>query len=149
MGLLDGVVGSVAEKVTGGASTGGLGSMLGAIGGGAGGNTAAIGAVMALVQGQGGLAGILEKFKTAGLSDIVASWVGKGPNLPVSPAQVQKVFGDAAIGDVAKKMGVAAPAASASIATMLPELVNKLTPKGAVDAGSSDMLAQGLSMLKG
>jgi uncharacterized protein YidB (DUF937 family) len=128
---------------------GGLGGILGALGGPGGGNTAALGAVMALIQGQGGLSGILEKFKAAGLANIVSSWVGTGANLPISADQVQKVFGNAAIGNVATQMGVAAPQASASIASLLPELVNKLTPKGAVDAGSSDMLAQGLSMLKG
>ncbi|MDH5234084.1 MAG: YidB family protein [Gemmatimonadota bacterium] len=153
MGLFDGVLGKAAEKMAGGKADlgglpGGLGGMLSSLGGQAGG-TAALAAVMALIQGQGGLGGILEKFKSAGLANIVSSWVGTGANLPVSPAQIQKVFGDAAIGNVAKQMGVAAPQASASIATMLPELVNKLTPKGAIDAGSSDMLSQGLAMLKG
>ncbi len=53
------------------------------------------------------------------------------------------------VSGVASSLGVDASQASASLASMLPELINHLTPNGKIEAGSNDLLSQGLSMLKG
>ena len=39
----------------------------------------------------GGLGGLLSSFEQAGLGHIAQSWIGNGPNQPVSPQQLQKV----------------------------------------------------------
>lgn len=159
MGLLDGVLGDALGGALGGASGGNagannlqgmLGGLLGQLSGAQGGNSnAMLTTVMALVQQHGGVEGLIAKFQAGGLSDVVSSWVGTGANLPVSPTQVSQVLGDSTINNVASSLGVEPAHASSSIASMLPELINQLTPNGHVDAGSSDLLAKGLSMLKG
>ena len=51
-----------------------------------------------------GLPGILDKFKTSGLGDVVASWVGTGSNLPISPEQLQNVLGGESLQAMAAKL---------------------------------------------
>ncbi|MBL0173622.1 MAG: DUF937 domain-containing protein [Gemmatimonadaceae bacterium] len=154
MGLFDGVLGDAVGGLMGGAGGANaqnmLGGLLGQLGGGKGaGNSAVLATVMALVQQQGGVSGLVAKFQSGGLSDVVASWVGTGANAPISASQVQDVLGKSAVTDVAAQLGVDPAQAGSSIASMLPELINQLTPNGKVEAGSSDLLSQGLSMLKG
>ena len=43
--------------------------------------------------GLANLGGLISQFENAGLGHIAQSWVGNGPNLPVSPQQLQNVFG--------------------------------------------------------
>lgn len=157
MGLLDGALGDAMGDAMGGLmkNAGGantqdmLGGLLGQLSGGQrGASNGALAAVMALVQQNGGVEGIVAKFRTGGLQDVVASWVGTGANAPISATQVQQVLGDSSVNDVAVSMGVEPAHASSSLATMLPALINQLTPNGAVDSGSSDLLSQGLSMLR-
>lgn len=47
---------------------------------------------------------------------------------------------------IAKNIGISGEEASKGLAGLLPEIVDKLTPDGKVP--ESDMLAQGLGMLK-
>lgn len=155
MGLLDGALGDAVGGLMGGA--GGAGNLQGMLGGlmqqldGAhgGGTNAMLSTVMSLVQQHGGVEGIVAKFQQGGLGDVVQSWVGTGANMPVSASQVQQVLGDSTIGNVASSLGVDPSQAGSSIASMLPQLINHLTPNGAVDAGSSDVLSKGLEMLRG
>ncbi len=155
MGLLDGALGDAVGGLMGG--SGGAGNLQGMLGGlmqqldGAhgGGTNAMLSTVMSLVQHQGGAEGLVAKFQAGGLSDIVQSWVGTGANMPVSGAQVHQVLGDSTISSVASTLGVDSAQASSSLASMLPELINQLTPNGSVDAGSNDVLSKGLAMLKG
>jgi uncharacterized protein YidB (DUF937 family) len=42
----------------------------------------------------GGLGRLLSSFQQAGSGHIAQSWVGNGPNQPVSPQQLQTVFGE-------------------------------------------------------
>src|SRR5258707_340066 len=44
-------------------------------------------------QHPGGLAGLVSTFERNGLGGLVASWVGTGANLPISPGQLQSVLG--------------------------------------------------------
>lgn len=150
MGLFDGALGDAVGGLMGGNRTnlqGALGGLLGQLGGTNGSNNAMLATVMTLVQQHGGVGAIVEKFRAGGLSEVVASWVGPGANAPVSATQVTQVLGASTVSDVASKLGVDPAQASASLATMLPELINQLTPNGAADAGSSDLLTKGLAML--
>lgn len=155
MGLLDGALGDAVGGLMGGNANAGnlqgmLGGLLNSIGGTQGGGTnAMLSTVMSLVQQHGGVEGIVAKFQQGGLTEVVQSWVSTGANLPVSGSQVSQVLGNSTISNVASSLGVDPSQASASIASVLPELINHLTPNGAVDAGSSDVLSKGLEMLKG
>ena len=96
----------------------------------------------------GGLEGILGKFNEAGLGNLVASWVGKGENLPISPNQITEVLGGATIADMAAKFGFTPEMLSAQIAEHLPKVVDKMTPEGKVEANSGDLLSMVISLLK-
>ncbi|MGB4225750.1 MAG: YidB family protein [Candidatus Dechloromonas phosphoritropha] len=130
MSLLDQVVGALA----GGNSSGG-GSLLQT--------------VLQLVNNPqtGGLEGIIRSFQQGGLGDIVNSWVANGQNLPVSGEQIESVLGGSVLHDLATKLGVSPQQASGSLAGVLPQLIDQMTPNGEVPQGG-DLLSQGLGLLK-
>lgn len=94
----------------------------------------------------GGLQGLLENFRQKGLGDIASSWVSTGQNLPVSPAQVQQALGQGKIQQIAQKMGVDPSRVSEGLSKLLPEVIDKLTPKGNIPP--EELLGKGLSSLK-
>jgi uncharacterized protein YidB (DUF937 family) len=141
MGLLDSVVGAAlgGGQQQGG---GGLGGLLGGLLGGQQGGGAGMAALIPLVTGmlangsqQGGLGGLMEKFQQAGMGDQMASWVGKGENLPINADQISSVLGSGAIGDIASKLGVGQGEAGGMLAQVLPGLIDKLTPDGQAPTG--------------
>lgn len=131
MGLLDSVVGALA-------------------GGQSGGNNALLQTVMQLINNPqtGGLAGLVQSFQQGGLGEIVNSWVSTGANLPISPEQIQRVLGNSSLQGLAAQLGVSPEQASGSLAELLPQVVDQLTPNGQVPQGG-DLMAQGLDLLKG
>ena len=84
----------------------------------------------------GGLSGLIEKFKTNGLGEIVSSWVSTGSNLPVSAEQISSTLGADSIQDIAGKIGVSGDQVSSSLAGLLPQLIDQLTPDGKVPEGN-------------
>lgn len=93
----------------------------------------------------GGLAGVVQAFKDKGLGDVVSSWVGTGENLPVSGEQIQSALGNDQIQQIAEKVGTSKEEVSGSLATLLPEIIDRLTPNGTLREGG---LPQGLDALK-
>ncbi len=129
MGLLD----SIFNKVLGG---GGAQSNL-------------VNEVMGLLNNQqtGGITGLIDKFSGKGLGDIVNSWVGTGQNLPVTPQQIQQVLGNDTIKQFASKMGIHSDQVTQQLSTILPKVVDKLTPNGQIPEG--DIMSKGMDLLKG
>ncbi len=157
MGLLDGVLGNVlGGALGGGAGSNPLGSLLGGLAGGqgvpgaTGGNgQALLGAALSLLQQHGGLTGMLQKLSQSGLGEHVQSWVGTGANMPVTGDQLHQALGSGAIGQIAAQLGVSPQQASGSLAQLLPEVINHLTPQGQVPANHGDLVSQGLALLQG
>ena len=94
-----------------------------------------------LLKGQGGVGGLAEKFGQAGLGDVVGSWVGKGANAGISAEQIAAVLGSGPLADFAQKLGVSPEQASETLAGLLPEAIDRLTPGGRID-GADDLLAK-------
>lgn len=130
MGLLDGIAGDIIGKLAGGQ----------------GGGIAQI--AMDLLNQNGGLSGVLEKFNQGGLASQAASWVGKGENMPVSAEQIGQVLGGGQLAAMAEKFGISPEVLSGQLAQHLPGMVDKLTPDGAVPADESNLLSQVFSLLK-
>ena len=103
------------------------------------------------VGGAAGLAGLVGAFQKKGLGDMMSSWISKGPNPPVSAAQVSDVLGADVMAQFADKAGVPATEAGSALAGVLPTVINELTPKGKVPKTSSleKTLGSLLSGLKG
>lgn len=95
----------------------------------------------------GGLQGLIQSFQQGGLGEIVNSWVSSGQNLPISGEQLQSVLGGSALQDIAARLGMSPELASGSLAQLLPQLIDTMTPNGQVPEGG-DLLAQGMDMLK-
>ena len=104
-------------------------------------------AVMALIEQQGGLAGLIAKFQSSGLGNQAASWVGTGANLPLDADQLQSVLGSDSLTRIAGQLGIDPGEASGSLAQLLPQIIDQLTPNGRIEGG--DALQQGLSALGG
>ncbi len=94
----------------------------------------------------GGLQGLVDQFMKAGLGQQAQSWVGTGQNLPISAEQIAQVLGSGKLQEIAKQLGMDHGAAAGGLADLLPQVVNHLTPNGAVQ---DDLVQQGLSLLKG
>ncbi len=126
MGILDFLKGS--PKDSGGAAETAVGG--GAVVAGAAAEQSAVSSLL----GSGGekLSGLLDKLNVGGLDDAVKSWIGKGENKAVSADQVKAALGSDEVKAVAAKMGVTEDAAASKIATMLPSIIDKLTPDGLV-----------------
>ena len=92
-----------------------------------------------LLKNQGGVGGLAEKFGQAGLGDVVGSWVGKGANANISPEQIAAVIGQGPIADLAARLGVSPAQAGETLAGLLPEAIDRLTPGGQID-GADDLL---------
>ncbi len=80
----------------------------------------------------GGLSGLVEKFQKGGLGEIVSSWVGTGANMPVSGDQIAGALGPEQIREIAGKTGIAESQVSDGLASILPQVIDKLTPDGRV-----------------
>lgn len=125
MGLLDGLLGG-----------GGEGSPLGAI-------TDLLGAQ------EGGLGGLVGAFEQGGLGEVARSWVSKGENLPISADQIQTVLSSGLLADFAAKLGVDPKMAADTLARVLPQVVDQLTPNGQVPSGGLGGIADMLGKLRG
>ncbi len=121
------------------------GAVLGKLGGDKG---AMVQVAMDLFNQNGGLEGVLEKFKQGGLAEQAASWVGKGENLPVSAEQITQVLGSGTVADIAAKLGMDPTDISNKIAEYLPQVIDKMTPNGEVDANSGNLMSAVLGLLK-
>ena len=129
MGLLDSIAGAVMGKL--GGTEGGMAQI-----------------ALDMFNQHGGLNGVLDKLKTSGLGDQVASWVGTGENQAVSPDQITSALGSSQIAELAAKFGISPDVLSSQLAQHLPDVINKLTPHGEVPADSSSMLTSVLGMFK-
>jgi uncharacterized protein YidB (DUF937 family) len=83
-----------------------------------------------------GLLGVIQAFERQGLGPLVSSWVGTGQNMPVSPAQVQQGLGAGVVQRLAQSAGLSEGAAATALATLLPSIIDRLTPSGRVPHAS-------------
>ena len=136
MGILDSVIGDVLGGSGGGASpmAGVLTSMLGGGGNqqgdgfvqGAGGATGGVSGM------GGGIGGLVSMFEQAGLGHIAQSWVSNGPNQSVSPDQLQNVFGQGQVQNMASQAGMQPQDFLSQLSQHLPNAVHAMTPDGQV-----------------
>lgn len=121
-------------------------SVLGAVAGQQGADSGQLtGVLQGLLTKQGGLQGLGDLFQKQGLGDIFAGWVSNGPNPPVTGQQLQRVFGQDTVNQLASKLGVDGGQASNLLAQFLPDIIDKLTPGGKIDPNQN--VEQGLAGL--
>jgi uncharacterized protein YidB (DUF937 family) len=85
-----------------------------------------------LIAKHGGVSGIVSQLQQQGLGATVNSWIGTGPNQPISPDQVHQAFGPDLIRELAAKTGMTPQELAQKLSQVLPQVVDKLTPDGSV-----------------
>jgi len=145
MGLLDGLIGNVIGSMLSGSQTQNpLGSQqVTQLGGG----NMLLQLALSMLQQNGGLGGVLDKFRQGGLGQHADSWVSTGQNMNISADQLQQIFGSSTISDLASQLGMSENQAGSAMAQVLPEVINRLTPDGQVPENSDEEIAKGLSTL--
>ena len=92
--------------------------------------------LIAMLSKPGAVAELTSKFQSAGLGNILQSWIGTGQNLPISADQVRQVLGAGTVTDLAKKAGIGESETTGALASLLPQVIDKLSPGGKVPGGN-------------
>jgi uncharacterized protein YidB (DUF937 family) len=88
--------------------------------------------VSGILEQHGGLQGVIGQFERNGLGPTVKSWVGTGPNQPISPEDVHKALGPELLQQLAAKSGLSVQDLAQKLSQVLPQAVDKMTPDGAI-----------------
>ena len=135
MGMLDGLLGSLMGGMTSDGTGGKQQSPLLLI-------------ALQLLQQNGGLQGMLGKFQQAGYGAQADSWVSTGENQPISTDALSQVLGQGQLGRIAQQLGMSQGEAAGGLASMLPQMIDKMTPQGEVPDDHQDIVAEALALLK-
>jgi uncharacterized protein YidB (DUF937 family) len=102
-------------------------------------NPQAVSAVISLlssndasVGGTGGLGGLMQAFQGKGMGGMISSWISTGPNPPINASQITDVLGQETLNQFAAKAGVPQQQAGGLLASLLPAVIDHLTPQGNV-----------------
>ncbi|MBP6251709.1 MAG: DUF937 domain-containing protein [Rubrivivax sp.] len=107
-----------------------LDTLAGSVGSGGGGQPDLMKIVMSLVQQAGGIEALMAKLQQGGLAEAAASWVSTGPNLAVSPVQLEGALGGDLLSTLAQQFGVGQGDLAGQLSKLLPQAVDKLSPGG-------------------
>jgi uncharacterized protein YidB (DUF937 family) len=123
-GIGQGTPGGAGQSTPGGAGpSGGIGGLLGQLSRSFTGASA--GGILS-----GGLGELMERFKQSGHGETAESWVGTGPNKPVTPPQLEQAIGPEVLETLSKQTGLSREELLARLSRELPDAVDKYTPQG-------------------
>jgi uncharacterized protein YidB (DUF937 family) len=111
-------------------------------------HSGALGAVIDYINSPqvGGISGLQQMFEQKGLGGVMSSWVGTGQNMPITADQLQNVLHSGALQQVAAKAGIDPTQLTSMMTTLLPHVVDHLTPNGQVpDSGVLSQIMKGLA----
>jgi uncharacterized protein YidB (DUF937 family) len=92
-------------------------------------------------QSQGGFAGFLDRFRQVGLGNAADSWVDKGANTTLSNEQVESALGSQTTAEMARQAGIDVETTRSALGSMIPSVVDSLTPDGVVPT-EDDLLSK-------
>lgn len=144
LGGLGGLLGGLGGMGAGHAPSGGMGAGGGMAAGGAG---ALLAALFALLQQNGGIGGLVQQFQQKGHGDAANSWVSTGQNQPISGDILSQVLGSGKLDDLAQQLGMPRGQVADEMASALPQVVDRLTPKGQVDSSGDDLVNRAMEIL--
>lgn len=133
MGLFDEIAGKLSQT----------------LGGGATGSSNLVQGVLSVLSDarHGGLNGLVQNFQNNGLGDIIGSWIGTGPNKSIAPEQLANALGNDRLQQLSQATGLPLESLGSHLSSVLPALIDKLTPGGNLPQGS--LLEHAASLLKG
>jgi uncharacterized protein YidB (DUF937 family) len=78
----------------------------------------------------GGLSDLIGKLTAGGAAPQVNSWIGPGQNQPIQPGQLGGALGQSTLNELSQRTGMSQQELLNQLATVLPQLINHLTPNG-------------------
>ena len=82
----------------------------------------------------GGLGELINRFKQAGQGNVANSWVGTGPNKSVAPNDLERALGPDVVADLSRRTGLSRDELLARLSRDLPRAVDQYTPDGRLPA---------------
>jgi len=95
----------------------------------------ALSSILKNKEGGFDLSSITSVLQNGNLGSIISSWIGSGENSPIDASDIKELLGNDKIDKFAKKLGIDRDTAADALKDVLPNIVDKATPKG------DDMLA--------
>ena len=96
----------------------------------------------------GGLNKILSGLQARGSSEKSDSWIGTGPNEPLSASEVEEVISEEELDRLAEQVGASREETASAIADVLPQLVDKVSPDGQLpEQGDLDQIFDRIASL--
>ena len=110
-------------------------------------------AALDLFNRHGGANGIMDKFRAKGFGKQVDSWIGDGPNLPISPKQVEAVLGECILDEIAVQLKASNldythKDLSKKLAEHLPRIIDQLSPQGELPTSNAELLLKAAAIYK-
>ena len=78
----------------------------------------------------GGLNGLLGHLQQTGYGRQVGSWLGRGPNEPITAQDLGKVLSNQQVQQMAKHFGIPADEILAKLSQILPDVIDQNSPNG-------------------
>ena len=86
-------------------------------------------AITELLDGErGSLPELVDRFVAAGQAQVMASWIGDGPNLAISTQDLRRILGEERAEDLATLAGLTSEEFLAHLARLLPSAIHNATP---------------------
>ena len=73
---------------------------------------------------------VVKQFEEKGMRDEVDSWVRTGPNKPVSRRQIEDVFGQRELDEIARQRNIDRERLAEVLSRYIPKIIDELTPSG-------------------
>lgn len=84
-----------------------------------------------------GLQGLLDRLQQSGLGAQVSSWVGNGPNQPITVDELRRVLSDQHVQQIAQSLGIPADKVLEILSAHLPAAVDRQSPNGVLQEPAS------------
>ncbi|MFM7034623.1 MAG: YidB family protein [Planctomycetia bacterium] len=73
---------------------------------------------------------VVKQFEEKGFRDEVDSWVRTGPNKPIERRQIEDVFGQRELDDIARQRNIDRERLAEVLSRYIPKIIDELTPSG-------------------
>jgi uncharacterized protein YidB (DUF937 family) len=87
--------------------------------------------------------GLLAQLQNGGLNKEVASWLGNGGNMPVSPEQLRNALGGQNVNEMSQQSGLSADNFLDMLSKNLPGLIDGMSPNGQLQEPMPDKSSAG------
>ncbi|GBF51433.1 hypothetical protein LPTSP4_29690 [Leptospira ryugenii] len=83
-----------------------------------------------IIEENGGVSGLVQKFKEKGFGEVASSWIGTGDNQSIQSSDLVSVLGKEQISQLSEKVGLDPDATAGIVSQLLPLVIDKLSPDG-------------------